>query len=186
MRSIGRRATASARRDSLAAGVQIVELIDQKHQIGHLARWETGGNRLRGRRKARTPSRYAHGVAPRGSVTMLTLDVYELSVDLAPGVRDLVFVEALDRYLTALRADGRIERWRLLRSKLGLGARSEFKVLIETRDLAQLDAAFAVVSARAHPIEEFHEGVNSLVTNFQAALWRDFPDPQRVTGQERF
>ena len=80
---------------------------------------------------------------------MLAVDVYELSVDLAPGVRDLEFVAALDGYLTALQADGRIERWRLLRSKLGLGARSEFKVLIETRDLAQLDAAFAVVSTRA-------------------------------------
>ena len=117
---------------------------------------------------------------------MLAVDVYELSVDLAPGVRDFEFVAALDRYLTALQADGRIERWRLLRSKLGLGARSEFKVLIETRDLAQLDAAFAVVSTRADPIEELHHGVNSLVTNFHAALWRDFPDPQRVTGQERF
>ena len=59
-------------------------------------------------------------------------------------------------------------------------------MLIETRDLAQLDDAFAVVSTRADPVEEFHEAVNSRVTNFQAALWRDFPDPQRVAGQERF
>jgi hypothetical protein len=49
---------------------------------------------------------------------MLAVDVYELSVDLAPGVRDVEFVAALDRY--------------------------------------------------------------------HAALWREFPDPQRVTGQERF
>jgi hypothetical protein len=117
---------------------------------------------------------------------LLVVDVYELSVDLAPGVRDREFVEALDRYLGALRDDGRIEGWRLLRSKLGLGAPSEFKVLIETRDLAQLDAAFAVVAARADPIEGLHHGVNSLVTNFRAALWRDFPDPHRVTGHERF
>jgi hypothetical protein len=121
-----------------------------------------------------------------GAGTLLAVDVYELSVDLAPGVRDLEFVAALDQYLTALQADGRIEHWRLLRSKLGLGASREFKVLIETRDLAQLDAAFTAVSTRADPIEELHHGVNSLVTNFHAALWRDFPDPQRVTGQERF
>ena len=114
------------------------------------------------------------------------MDVYELNVDLAAGVRDLEFVAALNRYLTALQADGRIEHWRLLRSKLGLGAPREFKVLIETRDLAQLDDAFALVSTRADPVEEFHEGVNSLVTNFQAARWHDFPDPHRVTGQERF
>ena len=116
---------------------------------------------------------------------MLAVDVYELSVDLAPGVRDLEFVAALDRYLTALHADGRIERWRLLRSKLGLGARSEFKVFIETRDLAQLDAAFGVVSSRADPSQEFNPAGNSRLTNIQAARWRDVPDPQTGTRPER-
>ena len=114
------------------------------------------------------------------------MDVYEISVDLQPGVRDTQFVAALDAYLGMLQADGRIESWRLLRRKLGLGAGAEFKVLIETRDLAQLDAAFTLVSTRAEPVEGAHHGVNSLVTNFQAALYRDFPDPQRQTGEERF
>jgi Family of unknown function (DUF6614) len=114
------------------------------------------------------------------------LDVYELSVDLKPGVRDLQFASATEAYLELLRRDGRIESWRLLRRKLGLGAGTEFKVLIETRDLAQLDAAFQVVSTRADPVETAHHGLNSLVTNFQAALYRDFPDPQRRHGEERF
>ena len=114
------------------------------------------------------------------------MDVYELSVDLRPGVRDLDFVAALDTYLGALVGDGKIESWRLLRRKLGLGQGTEFKVLIETRDLAQLDAAFQLVSSRAEPIEGAHHGVNSLVTNFQASLYRDYPDPQRARGEERF
>lgn len=114
------------------------------------------------------------------------MDVYELSVDLAPGVRDLDFVDAVQRYLGALQADGRIESFRLLRRKLGLGAGGEFKVLIETRDLAQLDDAFRAVSTRRDPVEELHHGVNSLVVDFRAALYRDFPDPQRETGDERF
>ncbi len=114
------------------------------------------------------------------------MDVYEVSADLAPGVRDLDFVSALEAYLGGLAAAGLIESWRLLRRKLGLGGDREFKVLIETRDLAQLDAAFAAVAARDEPIEGRHHDVNSLVTNFCAALWRDFPDPQRVRGQERF
>jgi hypothetical protein len=115
-----------------------------------------------------------------------SMDVYEISVDLRPGVRDLDFVAALERYLGALAATDRIESWRLLRRKLGLGAGAEFKVLIETRDLAQLDAAFTAVSTRADPIEGEHHGVNSLVINFSAALYRDFPDAHRVSGQERF
>ena len=114
------------------------------------------------------------------------MDVYELSVDLRPGVRDSDFVEALDRYLDALAVDGRIQSWRLLRRKLGLGNRQEFKVLIETRDLAQLDEAFTAVAARSEPLEELHHGVNSLVVNFEAALYRDFPDANRHRGSERF
>ena len=118
--------------------------------------------------------------------TCAVMDVYEIRVDLRPGVRDLDFVAALESYLGALVADGRLESWRLLRRKLGLGAGQEFKVLIETRDLAQLDEAFRSVSARTGEIEGMHHGVNSLVVGFEASLWRDFPDPHRVAGEERF
>jgi hypothetical protein len=114
------------------------------------------------------------------------LDIYELSVDLRPGVRDIELVAALDAYLGLLQREGKIESWRLLRRKLGLGNGGEFKVLIETRDLAQLDAAFTLVSSREDPVESAHHGVNSLVTNFRAALYRDFPDPNRMVGQEQF
>lgn len=116
----------------------------------------------------------------------MTVDVYELSVDLKTSVRDLDFTDALDRYLGGLAADGRIESWRLLRRKLGFGTGPEFRILIETRDLAQLDEAFRAVSARSGAVEDAHFDVNSLVTNFQAALFRDFPDEHRVTGHERF
>ena len=114
------------------------------------------------------------------------MDVYEIACDLRPGVRDLEFVAALRTYLDALVDDGRIASWRLLRRKLGLGHGAEFKLLIETRDLAQLDAAFALVSGRGPDVEGAHHGVNSLVTNFQASLYRDFPDPHRETGHELF
>ena len=116
------------------------------------------------------------------------MDVYQISCDLKPGVRDHQFVAALDGYLGGLKAAGKIEGWRLLRRKLGLGmpALGEFQILIDTRDLAQLDAAFTAVSARNEPVEGAHYGVNSLVQNFQAALYRDFPDAHRQPGEERF
>ena len=117
---------------------------------------------------------------------MLAVDVYELSVDLAPGVRDLEFVAALDRYLTTLQADGQIERWRLLRSKLGLARAASSRCSSKPATWPSSTPRSPSCRHRADPIEEFHHGVNSLVTNFHAALWRDFPDPQRVTGQERF
>jgi hypothetical protein len=116
------------------------------------------------------------------------MDIYQISVDLKPGVGDRQFAAALNAYLGLLKAGGKIEGWRLLRRKLGFGIAGlgEFQILIETRDLAQLDAAFMSVSQRGEPIEGAHHGVNSLVANFQAGLLRDFPDPHRRHGEERF
>ena len=116
------------------------------------------------------------------------MDVYQISCDLKPGIRDDQFVTALGAYLGALKSSGRIESWRLLRRKLGLGiaALGEFQILIETKNLAQLDEAFTAVSTRNEPVEGRHYGVNSLVQNFQAALYRDFPDAHRQHGEERF
>jgi len=116
------------------------------------------------------------------------MDVYQISCDLKPGIRDHEFVAALDAYLGALKTSGKIEAWRLLRRKLGLGiaALGEFQILIETKNLAQLDEAFTTVSTRNEPVEGKHHGVNALVQNFQAALYRDFPDAHRQHGEERF
>ncbi len=114
------------------------------------------------------------------------MDLYHIWCDLKPGVRDLAFVEAVDRYLGGLHGDGLIEGFRITRRKLGLGGPAEFHIWIETRDMAQLDAAFNLVSSRTEPVEGFHHCVNSLVQNAQFALYRDFPDPHRRTGEERF
>jgi hypothetical protein len=58
--------------------------------------------------------------------------------------------------------------------------------VIEVAGLAQLDRAFATVSTRAGPIGGLHAAVNQKVRNLRAALDRDFPDPQRVRGEEKF
>ncbi|MDX2236376.1 MAG: DUF6614 family protein [Hyphomonadaceae bacterium] len=116
------------------------------------------------------------------------MDVYAISVDLKEGASDAAFAEALSRFLDALKREGKIEGWRLLRRKLGFGFHGlgEFQVLIETRDLAQLDAAFAMAATRSGAMETLHFGANGLVKNFQAALYRDFPDAVRVRGEEKF
>jgi hypothetical protein len=116
------------------------------------------------------------------------MDLYHIWCDLKPGQRDIEFVEHVGRYLGKLRDDGLIAGFRLTRRKLGLGVAGlgEFHVTIETQDLAQLDRAFQAVSSRADPVESFHQAVNSRVVNFQAALYRDFPDPHRRTGEEKF
>ncbi len=116
------------------------------------------------------------------------MDIYHAWCDLRPGIGDTEFADAVARYMGHLQGEGLIEAWRLTRRKLGLGGPGlgEFHLMIECRDLAQLDAAFTRVAGRAEPAEGFHFGVNSLVQNAGFALYRDFPDPGRVRGQERF
>ncbi len=116
------------------------------------------------------------------------MDLYHIWCDLKPGVSDITFSEKLGLYLGKLKDDGLIESWRLTRRKLGLGPRTigEFHVIIETRDMAQLEGAFQRVSARREPIESFHVGVNSLAENLTFALYRDFPDAHRHRGEEKF
>jgi hypothetical protein len=116
------------------------------------------------------------------------LDVYHGWCDLKPGVSDVMFAEKVAAYLGHLREQGLIESWRLTRRKLGFGVPGlgEFHLMIEVRDLRQLEDAFERVAGRREPAEGFHFGVNSLVQNAQFALYRDFPDTFRHRGEERF
>jgi hypothetical protein len=116
------------------------------------------------------------------------MNIYHVWCDLKPGVGDLDFSEKVGTYLGHLKERGVIDGFRLTRKKLGLApaALGDFHLMIEVRDLAQLDAAFEHVAGRREPVEGFHFGVNSLVTNATFALYRDFPDPVRHAGEEKF
>jgi hypothetical protein len=116
------------------------------------------------------------------------MDLYHIWCDLKPGVRDVALVEGVQKYLGHLKSAGLIESFRLTRRKLGFGPAGlgEFHIMVETNDLAQLDAAFRSVSSRQNPVEDFHFGTNSLVHNAVFALYRDFPDPHRQFGEESF
>ena len=116
------------------------------------------------------------------------MNIYHAWCDLKPGVSDIAFSEGASKYLTHLQAKGMIESWRITRRKLGLAhpKLGEFHLMIEVKDLAQLDRAFDHVAERSEPTEGYHFGVNSLVQNVHFALYRDFPDPQRQRGAERF
>jgi hypothetical protein len=116
------------------------------------------------------------------------VNIYHIWCDLKPGVRDLAFTEKAGAHLGHLKQQGLIEGYRVTRRELGLGAPGlgEFHLMVEVQNLAQLDTAFDRVSGRREPVEGFHLGVNSLVTNATFALYRDFPDPERQTGEEKF
>lgn len=116
------------------------------------------------------------------------MDLYHTWFDLKPGTKDVEFSRAMARYMEHLKENGAIEGWRLSRRKLGFGPRDlgEFHIVMETRDLAQLDRAFNLVGTRREPVEGVHFDVNSKVCNLTIALYRDFPDPFRHEGEEKF
>jgi hypothetical protein len=116
------------------------------------------------------------------------LDIYHAWCDLKPGVSDVAFAESVAAYMGHLKEQELIESWRLTRRKLGFGAPGlgDFHVMIEVRDLAQLEQAFERVAGRRDPVEGFHFGVNSLARNAVFAWYRDFPDAFRHRGEERF
>jgi hypothetical protein len=72
------------------------------------------------------------------------MNIYHAWCDLKPGVSDIAFSEGASKYLSHLHAKGLIESWRITRRKLGLGQPEigEFHLMIEVKDLAQLDRAF--------------------------------------------
>ena len=116
------------------------------------------------------------------------MDIYHIWCNLKPGVKDVDFCAALDRYLGHLRERGLINGHRTTRCKLGFRPDhlAEFHVMIEVVDLAQLESAFQRVATRSGEVETLHFGANSLVSDVTFALYRDFPDAVRETGGEKF
>jgi hypothetical protein len=112
------------------------------------------------------------------------MNYYEIWVNLKDSRRDVEFCRAVDAYLGHLKEQGRVESWRITRRKFGFGPEGlgEFHVSIAFRDLTQMDGAFGVVATRGGEVERLHLPVYSMVTDFKSALYRDFPDPERIGG----
>ena len=116
------------------------------------------------------------------------MDIYHVWCDLRPGISDLEFCRDANTYLQSLIDDGRMAKFRITRRKLGLGLaeHGEFHLMLEFDGLAQLDDAFSHVASRSDPVEGFHHAVNSKVASVKFSLYRDFPDPYRKSGEEKF
>lgn len=106
------------------------------------------------------------------------MDVYHIWCDLKDGREDRAFASAVAAYLDHHKVGGRIVSWRLLRRKLGFGpeGQGEFHIMIETKDMGQLEQAFRAAAARSGEVEKLHAAVYSQVTNARFGLARDFPD----------
>src|SRR5687768_5084485 len=110
------------------------------------------------------------------------MNYYEIWCDLKDTSKDLEFCDAIDGWLGHLKDKGLLEDYKVRRRKLGFAPDDwrEFNVSIAFRDLAQLDAAFSQAATRDADIEPRHAAVYRLICNGRFALYRDFPDAERV------
>lgn len=116
------------------------------------------------------------------------MDVYHIWCNLKRGESDVEFAAGLRTYFAHLQEQGQIAGYRITRCKLGLRPPQlrEFHITVECNDLSQLQMAFDAAASRTDPTETLHEVVNSKVEDVFFALYRDFPDENRVIGQEKF
>ena len=116
------------------------------------------------------------------------MDVYHIWCSLKDDVGDLEFAAAVRGYFEHLKSSGLCAGYRVTRRKHGLGPAHlpEWHITLDFNGLSQMDNAFSRVSSRADPVESFHHAVNSKVKDVFFALYRDFPDPGRIAGQEKF
>ena len=114
------------------------------------------------------------------------MNYYEAWFNLVDTHKDLEFAGVLDDYLGHLAREGLIAGYRLTRRKLGFGPAElgEFHVTISVQSLAQLDEAFGVVARRSGELERLHARVYSAIIDVRFALYRDFPDPQRIASAD--
>lgn len=113
------------------------------------------------------------------------MDCYHIWCDLKDGAQDLRFSANVARYMGYLQERGLIVGYRLTRRKLGFGLPElgEFHIVIETRDLAQLELAFQRAASRDAEVEPLHGAVYASVKNARFALYRDFPDEVRQSSE---
>ncbi|CAG0967211.1 hypothetical protein PHYC_01049 [Phycisphaerales bacterium] len=109
------------------------------------------------------------------------MNYYEIWVNLKDSRKDLEFCQAVNAYMRHLQKQGRLESWRITRRKFGFGpdGLGEFHISLAFKDLTQMDTAFGEVATRTGAVEQLHNPVYSMVTDFKSALYRDFPDPER-------
>jgi hypothetical protein len=110
------------------------------------------------------------------------MDYYEMWVDLAPGAKDLEFVDAVNAWLGHFLELGHISGYQLARRKFGFGpdGLGEFHIRVHVLSLGQLEEAFQVAATRSPEVEALHAAVYSRVTNYKSGLYRDFPDAVRA------
>ncbi|PUB12765.1 DUF6614 family protein [Yoonia sediminilitoris] len=110
------------------------------------------------------------------------MNLYHCAFDLQDDAKAVPFAVAVTAWMDYLKANGKIQSWRLCRRKLGFGAPlgRDFLLEIELRDLSQLDQAFRFTGTGDEEVERLYTAVHQMVGQVETTLYRPFPDPERA------
>lgn len=108
------------------------------------------------------------------------MDIYHIWCDKLEGISDTEWVENMRNFLEHLVTENKMESFRITRCKMGFRSIQdlpEWHIMMEFKNMAQMDEAFTRVAPREGELENKHKSFNQFVQgNIQHALYRDWPD----------
>jgi hypothetical protein len=107
-------------------------------------------------------------------------DLYTIWANKEGDISDIDFVNNMRGFLQHLVDEGKMLSFRITRCKMGFRSVAdmpEWFIIMEFKDMAQIDAAFHRVAPLKGELEDKHRSFNQFVAgDIQHALWRDYPD----------
>lgn len=108
------------------------------------------------------------------------MNIYHIWCDKTPEITDLEWTDNMRIFLDHLVREGRMVGYRITRCKMGFRSIAdlpEWHIMMEFRNMAQMDEAFDRVVPQQGELEISHRGFNQYIQgNIQHALYRDWPD----------
>lgn len=108
------------------------------------------------------------------------MDIYHIWADKSGDISDSDWVDNMKTFLDHLKAEDKMESYRITRCKMGFRSiqdMPEWHIMMEFKDMTQLDDAFKRVAPLEGELEEKHQSFNQFISgNIQHALFRDWPD----------
>ena len=106
-------------------------------------------------------------------------DIYTIWADKEGDISDLDWVNGMKTFLDHLKDEGKMIDYRITRCKMGfrsIADMPEWMILMEFRDMAQIEDAFQRVAPLSGELETKHKSFNQYVSGtIQHALFRDWP-----------
>ena len=107
-------------------------------------------------------------------------DLYTIWADKEGDITDIDWVNGMKSFFDHLISEGKMMDYRITRCKMGfrsIADMPEWMIIMEFRDMAQMEQAFQRVAPQQGELEAKHKSFNQFVSgNIQHALFRDWPD----------